>query len=206
MSQELTVEQGSDEWFDMRLSRATASHAHEILSAKSTLGYRKYRAQLAVQRYTGKPIETYSSDAMDNGTTNEPVARLLYALQTGYKVRDSGFWVHDELDAGASPDGIVNEEFGIEIKTQLPHIHLMAKLDNFIDAKYQKQMDYQMWLTGFDKIDFISYSPLIEDAGLQLAIIEYPRLDSRIELVEQRTIELLAEVTDFDKRIKELIE
>ena len=204
MSKEIMVEQGSDSWFDMRLSRATASHAHEILSASSTLGYKKYRALLFTQRFTGKKIDSYSNDKMDDGTVNEPVARLLYSLQTGHKVRESGFWVHDEHDAGASPDGIVNEEFGLEIKTQLPHIHLMAKLDGFIDSKYKKQMDFQMWITGYKKMDFISYSPLIEDAELQLAIVTYERDQTKIDLIEDKTLDLLEEVEEFEGRIAKL--
>jgi len=112
--------------------------------------------------------------------------------------------VHDKHDAGASPDGIVNEEFGLEIKTQLPHIHLMAKLDNFIDSKYKKQMDFQMWITGFKKIDFVSYSPLIDDEFLQLAIVTYERDEARIDAIEDQTLDLLEDVNEFYDRVQEL--
>ena len=204
MSKEIDVEQGSKAWFELRLPRATASHAHQIMAGNSTIAYKSYRAKLATQKFTGKEIEGYSNDYMDDGTVNEPVARLMYSMQTGNKVRESGFWVHEQHDAGASPDGIVNEEFGLEIKTQLPHIHLLAKLDNFIDSKYKKQMDFQMWITGFKKIDFVSYSPLIDDEFLQLAIVTYERDEARIDAIEDQTLDLLEDVNEFYDRVQEL--
>lgn len=80
----------------------------------------------------------------------------------------------------------------------------MAKLDGFIDSKYKKQMDFQMWITGYKKMDFISYSPLIEDAELQLAIVTYERDQTKIDLIEDKTLDLLEEVEEFEGRIAKL--
>ena len=204
MSKELKNAQGSDGWHSDRLAHASASHAHEILSSNSTLGYRKYRAQLVMEAVTGKKTETYSNDYMDTGTENEPVARLLYSMKTGHAVRESGFWVHDKIKAGASPDGVVDDKFGIEIKTQLPHIHLMALIDKFIDPKYQKQMDFQMWITGFPYMDFVSYSPLVEDDTINLSIIRYNRDEERIGEIENQTKILLKDVGVYNDKLEKL--
>ena len=79
----MEIEQGTDEWFQVRLGKVTASRVADIV-AKTKSGYStsrdNYMAQLLCERLTGKPSESFSNSAMQWGTETEPLARacLLY--------------------------------------------------------------------------------------------------------------------------------
>ena len=115
------VEQRSDEWFKIRLGKVTASRISDVM-AKTKSGYaasrQNYMAQLICERLTETPAESYTNTAMQRGTELEPTARELYVLnQFDAIVTEVGFIPHPTIEnAGASPDGLVNDDGLIEIK------------------------------------------------------------------------------------------
>jgi len=101
------AEQGSDQWHLDRLGNATASRFADVI-AKTRSGYstsrKNYAIELALEQITGTRNDFFKSSAMEWGTDTEPVARLEYQLATGNDVEETGFWKHDILPIGASPD------------------------------------------------------------------------------------------------------
>jgi hypothetical protein len=95
------IEQRSDEWYEARLGRATASRFKDILttlkSGGESAGRRNYRAQLVVERITGQQAERFKTSAMDWGTETEDLAITSYMLQTGNVVEKAGFFKHSFL-------------------------------------------------------------------------------------------------------------
>ena len=65
--------QGSPEWFQARCGIPTASGFEKILTAsgKPSKQREKYLYQLAGEKVTGKPEETYQNGAMKRGTEME---------------------------------------------------------------------------------------------------------------------------------------
>jgi putative phage-type endonuclease len=103
------VEQRSEEWFELRNGRITASRAGKLLrhSDKEAL-----LVQLVRQK-AGLPPTFQGNEATAYGTEAEPLARAAFEAAFGVKVTDVGFVTLGRL--GASPDGIFDEHL-LEIK------------------------------------------------------------------------------------------
>lgn len=155
----VTAEQRSPDWFAARLGKATASNFANVLAAKSTAAYRNYRVKLALERMTGKQEEGFQSDAMRQGTEREPLARIAYEAHTGHLVEEVGFCLHDVLECGASPDGLVNADGGLEIKCPTPGKHFEYLRQKAEPAEYTAQIQGCMWITGRTWWDFVSFCP-----------------------------------------------
>ncbi len=153
------MKQGSAEWFQERCGKATASRFADILSkvkSGESAGRRNYRAQLVAERLTGVPAETYTNAIMQRGTDLEPEARAAYEDRTGLIVVEIAFVEHSELAAGASPDGLVDDDGGVEIKCPNTATHIDYLL-NGMGTDYTPQIQGAMWLTGRKYWDFVSY-------------------------------------------------
>src|SRR2546421_4131291 len=85
---------------------------------------KNYLAELVIERLTGQSIDTYQNAAMAWGTETEPLARTSYMLATGNIVNECGFFAHNDIMVGASPDGLVGDDGTIEIKAPNPATHL----------------------------------------------------------------------------------
>lgn len=155
--------QGTPEWHQARLGRVTGSRIADVMTAKSTAGYQNYRAQLICERLTGTPTETFTSAAMQHGTDTEPQARAFYELETGNDVSEIGFINHPLLFAGVSPDGLIGELGGLEIKCPQPAEHIRMLTGGEIKRGYLLQMQWGMDCTGREWWDFVSFCPMLPD-------------------------------------------
>jgi putative phage-type endonuclease len=190
--------QRSDKWFEERLTRATASRFGDIM-ARTRSGYstsrKNYAAEIAVYRLTGWRQPNFSSAAMQWGVDNEPVARLQYELTTGNTVEETGLWVHDEILAGASPDGFVDIDGCIEIKCPNTATHMETLLKHQLPFQYRYQVQGQMWITDRQWCDFVSFDPRLPDYA-QMVVIRVERDDQLIADLESEIIDFLTEVED----------
>ena len=196
------IEQGTEEWFAIRCGKVTASRIADIIATTKS-GYSasraNYEAQLICEILTGKPAESFTNAAMAWGTETEPLARAQYELKTGNMVNQIGFVVHPKIEqAGASPDGLVDNDGLIEIKCPNTSTHLDTLLSQKVPSKYITQMTWQMLCTGRKWCDFVSYDPRLPD-NLQLFI-------QRIELDEEYGKKLESEVKGFLEEVNEKIE
>jgi putative phage-type endonuclease len=193
--------QRTPEWYAARLGRATASKFSDVM-AKTRSGYSatrsNYRAELVAEILTGQQADQFTTAAMQWGIDNEPVARLQYELLTGNEVTETGFWLHDDLEAGASPDGFIGADGLIEIKCPNTATHLDTLVRRKIPRQYEAQVQGQMWVTGRQWCDFVSYDPRLPD-NAQIFIVRIPRDALFIE-------ELEAEVRGFTEEVKDLVE
>lgn len=197
----IDVEQRSDDWFEKRVGRATTSRFNDVI-AKTRNGYAStranYKAELVIERLTGQRAEMFSSRAMDWGTETEELARLEYALTTNNKVQETGFYIHETLMCGASPDGLVVDNNGaviggLEIKCPNPATHIDTLRRQSIPTKYIPQVQGQMWLAGLPWVDFISFDPRMPDQAQQFIQRVY-RDDEYIKMLEDEVTTFLKEV------------
>lgn len=192
--------QRSERWFADRLGLATASRFGDIM-AFTRSGYSasraNYAAELVAERLTGQRQELWTSQAMQWGTDNEPLARLEYSLHLGVEVEETGFWIHDSLMAGGSPDGLVNEDGTLEIKCPNTATHIETLMTKKLPNKYKAQVQGQLWITGRLWCDFVSYDPRLPE-NARLIVIHVERDDEYIKNLENEIIGFLAEV---DKQV-----
>lgn len=188
------MEQGTAEWHEARLGRVTASRIADVMMKPTTAGYQNYRAQLVCERLTGNPTETFVSAAMQHGTDTEPQARAFYELETGFDVEQVGFIEHPTLKmSGASPDGLINDDGGLEIKCPQPATHIKSLTGADIDRKYMLQMQWGMACTGRQWWDFISFCPSLPDE-MQMFRQLVPRNPELIEEITEAVTKFLADV------------
>lgn len=157
------MEQGTPEWHQARLGRVTGSRIADVMMAKSTAGYQNYRAQLICERLTGVPTEGFTSASMQHGTDTEPQARAFYEMETGHDVAQIGFINHPTLFAGVSPDGLIGEMGGVEIKCPQPAEHIRTITGGAIKRNYLLQIHWGMICTGRVWWDFASFCPMLPD-------------------------------------------
>ncbi len=152
------VEQGSLEWFKLRLGLPTASMFHAVLSSSHDKLIRTdYMRKLAGEIVTGKPMETYSNRAMERGKEIEPEARRHYAFTHDVELTQIGFITNGI--AGCSPDALVGDDGILELKNNSPHI-LIELLDippDRFPAKHKAQCQGSLWVTGRKWVDLVSY-------------------------------------------------
>ena len=135
------------------------------------------------------------NQAMMIGTEREPLARALYEAHTGVLVDEVGFIKHLDLPCGASPDGLIGNDGGIEIKCPQPAAHLEYLLYDEAPSKYMAQIQGCMWMSGRAWWDFVSFNPDFPD-HLQLKIVRVKRDDAFIEKIEKEIINADAEVQE----------
>jgi putative phage-type endonuclease len=197
----IDVEQGSSDWHQHRCGSLGASQVHEVL-AKTKSGYSAARgnaiARIVSEKLTGVVQETYKNAAMQWGNDTEPQARSAYSFFTGNPVSVVGMFKHPTM-AGthASPDGLVNDDGLIEIKCPNTLTHIETLDSEKIDPKYITQMQWQMFLTGRDWCDFVSFDPRMPD-DLQLFI-------KRVRRDPQHISELCDEVSKFLGEVDEMM-
>lgn len=191
-------DQGSAGWLHDRAGHATASCFCDILAVGEKTGKplkarEDYLMRLVVERITGEPIASASSFAMAWGTDAEPYARAEYEIQTGNMVREVGFVKHPVISwVGASSDGLIGANGGIEIKC--PHnsaIHLATWRDG-MPGHHLAQVQGQMWVLGLEWIDFCSYDPRMQNGAEHLKLYK-----QRIWRDEKYIIDLEVAVLDF---------
>lgn len=191
--------QGTDAWFAQRLGRATGSNFDACLAQgkgnAEAATRAQYRVRLAVERLTGKVMESgFKSSAMNHGTETEPFARMAYEAATGYMVQETSFIQHDFLMAGVSPDGLVVEDGMVEIKCPTPAVHWeYLKLVSEPPAAYKWQVYGQMWVTKRKWVDFVSFNPDFPEP-LQLHVVRVHRNDAIIQELNSGVTKFLYDV------------
>ena len=165
--------QHSPEWVQARLGIPTASRFGDIFSPqgafRSGVKPRQYALELVGERLTGLPAERFKSAAMERGTLLEPRARAHYEFERGVKVRQVGLVMHDTFAVGCSPDGMIGELRGLEIKCPLRPTFLDISESGAIPEEHVLQIQCGLWITKAQAWDYMLYT---DEPGLQPTIIE----------------------------------
>jgi len=181
-----TCAQHSDEWFRARAGMLTASKADAILTplfkVKDGKAVDTLIAKCLAERWTGGPLPEDQINAlpMEYGSILESEARPAYTLITGQEVREVGLITDDSGLCGASPDGLIGDDSGIEIKCPNASTHVKYLLAGKVPDDYIVQVHFSMFVTGYPRWVFMSYRrampPLIitvkRDEKIQTQITE----------------------------------
>lgn len=199
------MQQLSEEWFAARAGKFSASRS-KALMAKTRSGPSASRknliVQLAVERLTGTIEDGFSNAAMQRGIDLEPEARDAYIFETGNAVEEVAFVSHPDLDfCSASPDGFVGDDGLVEIKCPSAMAKHMAALTDGAHAKeYHWQLHHQLFVTGRDWVDAVSYDPRFPE-GLQLAI---KRVLRDAEAIEELKVEIIKGNAEVDALVDQM--
>jgi putative phage-type endonuclease len=208
------IEQRTDEWFQQRLGKVTASRISDVIAKTKTgvsTSRQNYLVQLVSERLTGKKGDSFVNQAMLDGIEREAAAREFYMRTRGVSVTEVGFFDHPVIkNSGASPDGAVNaEEDGkyaglIEIKCPIETTHTNTLMSKSVPSKYMPQIQWQMASVSPNVkwVDFISYNPNFPDT-MQLFVARVERDNDYIAELETEVIKFLEEVEQTILKLKE---
>ena len=194
------MEQGGEAWFSVRLGKATSSNFGTIMANYGKAfgePAKKYAMKVALEGVTGKRIETYSNALMERGIELEPQARSLYEENMMESVREIGFVEFGRY--GSSPDGLVGDKGGIEVKSVIYSSHF-ANIQNGYDKSYKWQLIGNMWICELDWINFTSYCPEFPE-DRQLHVFRVDRDEEEIKKLQSR----LAEFDELVDKYKTII-
>jgi putative phage-type endonuclease len=190
--------QGSDDWRIARAGKVTASrfcHVMAKVKVGEAAGRRDYRWELLTERLTGLPIDGYTNKAMEWGTAHEAEAREAYETETGELVQQVGFLMLPEhVAVGCSPDGLVGDDGGIEIKCPYSSVVHVQTLKGGMPSEHRAQVQGAMWVTGRKWWDFVSYDPRMPE-GLAFYVERIKRDDDYIAELAAEVVRFEAEVT-----------
>lgn len=155
------MEQGTPEWFAVRMGLPTASQFATIMAKGRSGGDSKtrqtYLYKLAGEILTGDPMDSFSNHHMERGHEMEPEARSYYAFMHDVEPQQVGFITNGPK--GCSPDSLVGNDGMLEIKTKLPHLMLAVLEADQFPAEHRAQCQGQLWVAEREWIDLTCYWP-----------------------------------------------
>ena len=214
------VQQGSREWYALRLGIPTVSQFGSFITAAKLqygAGHKRVVSRLVAERILERPVDWGVEDSTiwtDRGTDMEDEAWRWYEAMYGVDTVAVGFVTTNGGKVGGSPDRLVrvsaNDDTwvgGLEIKCRKADNHMKCVL-GFDPTADHLQVQGYLWLTGLPWWDVLAYNPdlpkrvdrVYPDAETFLAIEScLDRLASDIEDAEDK-LAACGGVVRYDER------
>lgn len=195
------LEQNTPEWELLRAGRFTASLDFQQLVTGRKDTFDKLIRKKAAERLTGQVVmSNYTNGSMERGKELEQSAIEAFEIETGLSVQRVGFCEGSDW-YGASPDGLIGEDAGIEIKCKDVHTHLNCFLDGW-DKSYKFQIQGNLYVTGRKVWYFVSFNPFYSPFGKHLFVEKIYRDEVIIKQIEAAIDNGSAAVQAIMKTIK----
>lgn len=192
MMQVFDFDQGEEEWFRARMGIPTASKFATVMAKGEGKTRSEYMRKLAGEILTGEPQEAFSNGHTDRGNAMEDEARQHYAFVEVAEIHRVGFIRNG--NKGASPDSLVGDNGGLEIKTALPHIQIDRLERDRLPPEHKAQVQGNLWLSEREWWDFVSYWPKL------------PILTVRVYRDEEYIKTMADEIDRFNDELAALVE
>lgn len=188
------MEQNTAQWYGARLFHFTSSELSKLLTKpKSGDGVSKTAEnyiydKIAEELTNGTCLDYTQLDTKEVrwGHEFEAAARAAYEDRMGVNVELCGF-IEYSPSFGGSPDGLVGEDGGIEIKcpyntaNHARNLLLRTPADfKALHPEYYAQIQGNLLITGRKWFDFISYDPRVQNEVFQLKVLRIPRDEKMI--------------------------
>lgn len=201
----LNLEQGSEDWLAVRRGVITGSRFKDardkLKNGQPSKACLDYARDLARERLGGKAPAKFQNSAMRTGTEQEPFARAKYEARTGHLVDEVGFYVSDDGRFGLSPDGLIDDEGVLEIKTMVSSDTLFTAVADHDISEYTDQCNGYLWLLGRQWVDLVLWCP---DLG-HMVINRINRDEDAIEALEADLMAFCKLVDEYESKLREAI-
>ncbi len=193
------VEQRSDEWLKLRLGMPTASgfkHIWKPTGGKSASSF-GYIGALIAESETGL-VDATRTKFMDRGIELEETALAYYVLEREVQVTRVGFVTNDAGTIGGSPDGLVGDDGGLEIKCLGASGHVQGLLGRY--TQHIPQIQGLLWLTGRKWWDLLYYNPVMSSG-----IIRFERDEKYISGMAAALDDFVAKLAEKREEVQALL-
>ena len=190
------ISQKTDEWFEARLGKVTASRVHAIMGKGKSSEFSKsaetYAVELIAEEMTGFPTSAYGA-ALDWGNHYEPIARDNITKKEGRELLEVGFKYNESYKLGASADGVIMQDLTpipVEIKcpfNSVNHIRHALVEGKDLPREYWWQVQTQILIYDAPYGYFYSFDPRNKANKLITKRIDRSEVDTNylIDRVEQ---------------------
>jgi len=158
------VIQRSESWYEVRRGVPTCSRFDQILTpvqAKPAAAQETLINELLVESIMPPEqglIKGHMTEEMESGMILEAEARCRYELEfASAPMTEVGFLMHESGLFGGSPDALVGEEGGVEIKCPAAVTHIGYLRAGALPNDYKCQVHGYLIVTGRPWWDFFSY-------------------------------------------------
>ena len=201
-----SFEQGSPEWKQARAGKVTASRAKDArdkLKSGAASGKQiAYACQVALERVSGAPADmTFENWQMREGHVQEPIARAAYERLTGNLVDEVGAFATDDDLFLYSPDGLIDDDGLLEVKTLFSPERIMTIVGNGDTSDFEDQCMFGLWLTGRQWIDLVVWVPSLE----HMAVKRITRDEDAIEKLESDLMAFARMVKQYETTLRDAI-
>ncbi len=149
-------EQQSEEWFEFKKDKLSASNATAIGACGA--GLKTYARSIAMQMSGGEKRIITSKD-IDRGNEYEPLAVTSYEFELNVSVFHCGCITNSKYkDVCISPDGLIGANGGLEIKARNDDKHFALICGDESDIPYN-QIQMSLLVSEREWWDFVSYNP-----------------------------------------------
>lgn len=191
----IECEQYSTLWWAARRGLPTASSMDRIFTpktAKLSKSIDEYAAELVADKFA--PVNDDAqmmTKAMMHGLECEPEARSWYEFNADVDVRQVGFCLSDCGRFGCSPDGLVGEDGGLELKCPQPKTQVSYLIDGGLPDEYRVQVHGSLIVTGRAWWDFVSYARGLPPLRVRVVPDGYTELlRAALEAFHMRLVEI----------------
>lgn len=179
------VIQGSQEWIQARLGIPTASHFDKLITPKTgkpSASADGYMDRLLAEWLIGETLDEDITQFMERGTQMEADAVHFYEALRDVDVTPCGFCLTEDRRVGASPDRFIGDDGLLELKVPgaATHVGYIRSLREPKPTKYYAQIQGQLYVTGRQWVDFMSYHPTIRPM-----VIRYQRDEEFLKVLHE---------------------
>jgi len=193
--------QNSDEWFEIKLGKFSASTCADLLMAKNTKGYLNLVNKIIEERMTGFPSEskTFTGNRFtEMGHEREPLAAEDYELRNFAELELIGVIELDDWVL-CSPDRLIGDNGLYQAKCPIFNTQREYLKTQKVPGNYYKQMQFELYVSGRDYNIFNSYHPYLPAVDIRIE-----RDEVMIAEIARRLDEAKEEVTNEIKYLKSL--
>lgn len=158
----LMMDQGSTSWHQARLGVITASEADALISPTFKIrkgdGVDSYLYKKIAEKVLNWSPEMLEGFNMEQGHLIERVALPWFEYEYKCKVKRVGFCISDDSLTGCSPDGVLEDGTGLEVKAPQGPNMIRYLLEGVVPEQYRVQLQYSLWVTKAPRWKFVAYS------------------------------------------------
>lgn len=157
-----------------------------------------YLASKVASAWIGGPLPGFSSWQTDQGNMREDEAQPWYEFEYKTTIDKVGFCTTEDGKIGCSPDGLLGDDSGLEIKCPEPTAHVKYLLNGEVPDDYLAQVHGCMFVTGRPMWKFLSYR-----RGFPALLLTVHRDDKIVSKLADALAEFLE---NFDVAFQKLVE
>ena len=168
--QVLNLEQNSQEWLNARKGIPTASSFSRIVTPSKgdrSSSSKTYMHELIAERL-GATNESFSNSWTDRGHELEDIARSTFEFLHDIEIEQVGIIKTDDGLIGCSPDGLIGDDGGIEIKCPKASTHVKYMIEGILPLEYKTQVMGSLMVSERKYWYFMSYHPELEPFTLKV--------------------------------------